>query len=113
MSPLISYAALAGAIVFEVAGSSMLMKTEQFTRPVPTLIMCVLFGASLYCLSVALKTLPLGIAYAIWGGLGIVLTATVSVVIFRQTLDIAAYIGIAMIVGGVLIMNLISKSAAH
>ncbi|AZB65539.1 QacE family quaternary ammonium compound efflux SMR transporter [Cereibacter sphaeroides] len=102
---LVSYLALGGAIVCEVAGSSFLHKSAQFTRLGPTAIMAMFYIASFYLLSVALKTLPLGIAYAVWGGLGTVLVALVSVVIFRQTLDAMAILGIAMIVGGVVIMN--------
>ncbi|WP_353471422.1 multidrug efflux SMR transporter [Salipiger sp. H15] len=109
---LVSYLALAGAILCEVAGSSFLQKSAQFTRLGPTAIMAVFYIASFYLLSVALRTLPLGIAYAVWGGLGTVLVAIVSVVVFRQTLDAMAILGIAMIVGGVVIMNAFS-GAAH
>ena len=74
-------------------------------------ILC--FVSSLGFLSMTLKTLPLGIAYAIWGGLGIVLTAIVSVVVFEMSLDVWAILGIALIVSGVLVMNLMSSSLAH
>jgi len=113
MNPLIAYGALAIAIVAEVSGSSLLQKTEQFTKLWPTLAMALCFVVSLFFLSQALKVIPLGVAYAIWGGLGIVLTATVSVVVFRMSLDFWAIVGIAMIVGGVLVMNLLSHSTAH
>ena len=93
----------------EVAGSSFLMKSEQFTKIVPTGIMALLYIASFYLLSVALKTLPLGVAYAVWAGLGIVLTAIVGVVVFRQNLDLMAVLGIVLIVSGVVIMNLFSN----
>lgn len=108
-SYIVSYLALSLAIVFEVAGSSFLHKSEQFTRLGPTLIMAMFYVASFYLLSIALRTLPLGIAYAIWGGLGTVLVAVVGVVVFRQKLDAMAILGIAMIVGGVVIMNAFSK----
>ena len=107
----ISHLALAGAIICEVAGSSFLMKSEQFTKIVPTAIMALFYVASFYLLSVALKTLPLGIAYAIWAGLGIVLTSLISVVVFRQTLDMMALIGISMIVGGVVVINVFSNAS--
>ena len=113
MPSLMSYGALALAIGFEVAGTAFLMKSEQFTRLVPTLLMGGLYAASFFCLSLALRELPLGVAYAIWGGLGIVLTAAIGVVVFRQTLDIPAFIGIAMIVGGVIVVNVFSKSMTH
>lgn len=85
------------------------MKSEQFTKIVPTGIMAILYIASFYLLSVALKTLPLGVAYAVWAGLGIVLTAIVGVVVFRQNLDLMAVLGIVLIVSGVVIMNLFSN----
>ena len=73
-----AYAALALAIVFEVTASAFLQQSAQFTRPGPTLAMVVLYVASFYALSVAIRVIPLSIAYAIWGGVGIILTATLS-----------------------------------
>ncbi|MEO9340162.1 multidrug efflux SMR transporter [Mesorhizobium sp. SB112] len=114
MNPaLVAYGALALAIVCEVTGSSLLQKSEQFSRLWPTVAMAVCFGASLFFLSQALKIIPLGVAYAIWGGLGIVLTALISVFVFRFTLDGAALIGIALIVSGVVVMNVFSGSVSH
>ena len=114
MSPtMIAYGYLATAIVCEVIGTTFLVKSEQFTRFVPTLIMAVLYAISFYLLTQTIKTIPIGIAYALWGGLGIVLTSLVGLFFFKQTLDTAAIIGIAMIVGGVVVMNLLSNSVAH
>ncbi|WP_322994079.1 multidrug efflux SMR transporter [Castellaniella sp.] len=114
MSPaLIAYGALGFAILFEVSGSALLMKTEQFTRPLPTLVMALLYAISFYCLSHALKGIPLSIAYAIWAGLGIILTALVGLLIFRQPIDTPAMIGIGLIVSGVLVINLFSHTASH
>lgn len=114
MSPLLTaYGTLGLAIIFEVTGSTFLAKSEQFTKPVPTLIMALFYATSFYFLAQALKVLPLGVAYAIWAGLGIILTATIGVLAFRQSLDIAAMGGIALIVSGVLVMNLFSKSVGH
>lgn len=114
MSPLVSsYIALFAAIVSEVAGSAFLQRSEQFTKLVPTTIMAALYITSFYLLSLALRALPLGFAYAIWAGLGIVLTAGVSVVIFKQSLDTPALMGIGFIITGVLIMNLLSQSTGH
>ncbi|WP_145477922.1 SMR family transporter [Stenotrophomonas rhizophila] len=114
MSPLLTaYLFLAGAIVSEVTATMLLQKTEQFTRLAPTVSMALLYGLSFYLLSHALKTLPLGIAYAIWGGLGIVLTLVISVTVFKQSLDWQAVTGVAMIVGGVVMINAFSKAAAH
>ena len=114
MSPLLTaHLFLAGAIISEVTATMLLQKTEQFTRLAPTVSMALLYGLSFYLLSHALKTLPLGIAYAIWGGLGIVLTLIISVTVFKQPLDWQAVTGVAMIVGGVVMINAFSKAAAH
>ena len=77
------------------------------------MIMGVLYAISFYLLTQTLKTIPLGIAYALWGGLGIVLTSLVGLLFFKQNLDTAAVVGIAMIVGGVIVMNLLSNSVVH
>ncbi len=114
MSPtIIAYGYLAIAITCEVIGTSFLVKSEQFTRLLPTLTMGVLYVLSFYLLAQSLKIIPLGIAYALWAGLGIVLTTLVGVVLFKQSLDIAAVVGIAMIVGGVVVMNLFSNVVVH
>ncbi|MEM1362915.1 MAG: multidrug efflux SMR transporter [Pseudomonadota bacterium] len=110
---LAAYTALGAAIILEVSGSTLLKMSHQFTKLWPTFGMMVCFVLSLYCLSLALKMVPLGVAYAVWAGLGIVLTAVVSVVAFKVTLDFWALTGIAMIVGGVLVMNLLSASVSH
>lgn len=114
MSPtFIAYGYLAIAIICEVVGTSFLVKSEQFTRLLPTLMMGVLYVLSFYLLAQSLKIIPLGIAYALWAGLGIVLTSLVGIVLFKQSLDIAAGVGIAMIVGGVVVMNLFSNVVVH
>jgi len=111
--PLTAYGALAVAIASEVAGTTFLQKSEQFTKPLPMAAMAVFYAASFYFLAQAIKHLPLGIAYAIWGGLGIVLTAIIGVVVFRQTLDLPAYAGIALIVSGVVVTQVFSQSGGH
>lgn len=114
MNPiLIGYGFLALAIIFEVLGTTFLVKSEQFTRLVPTLLTAVLYVFSFYFLTQTLRTIPLGVAYAIWGGVGIVLTAIVGFVIFKQTIDTPAVIGIAMIISGVVIINVFSQTAGH
>lgn len=75
--------------------------------------MALCYVASFYMLSQALKVLPLGIAYAIWAGLGIILTAAVSFFVLRQALDVAAWLGIGLIVSGVIVMNLFSRTVGH
>ncbi|MCV3210994.1 multidrug efflux SMR transporter [Mesorhizobium sp. YC-39] len=109
----LAYGSLATAIVCEVAGSAFLQKSEQFSRIGPVLAMTILYGISFFFLSQALKGIPLGVAYAIWGGLGIVLTAFVSVTVFRQAIDVAALVGIAMIVSGVVVMQVFSRTTVH
>jgi len=105
------YLFLGLAIVFEVIGSSFMKASDGFTKWIPSTIVVIAYLVCFYFLSLALKTIPLGIAYAIWGGLGIVLTAAVSVFIFKQKLDLAAIIGIVLIVSGVVVMNFFSKTA--
>lgn len=107
------YVFLSLAIILEVIGSSFMKASNGFTKAVPSVITVLAYLICFFFLSQALKSIPLGIAYAIWGGLGIVLTAVISVVVFRQTLDIPAIIGITLIVAGVVVMNFFSKSAAH
>lgn len=107
------YLYLTLAIVLEVTGSSFMKASDGFSKLLPTAITIIALISSFFFLSQALKFIPLGIAYAIWGGLGIILTAAVSVAVFKQSLDLPAIIGIVLIVAGVLVMNFFSKSIAH
>ena len=107
------YLYLALAIVLEVLGSSFMKASDGFSKLLPTTIPIIAYIACFFFLSQALKSIPLGIAYAIWGGLGIVLTALISVIIFKQSLDLPAIIGIILIVAGVFVMNFFSKSSTH
>lgn len=114
MNPmLMAYILLALAIVSEVTGSTFLVKSEGFKQLVPSILVVVFYVISFYLLSQVIKTIPLGVAYAIWGGVGIVLTALIGFLIFRQSLDLAALIGIALIIGGVIVMNIFSKTVGH
>jgi small multidrug resistance pump len=108
-----TYAFLFTAIVLEVIGTSALKASEQFTRLLPSLIMAVCYGASFFFLSLVLRTLPVGIAYAIWSGLGIVLISMVGVFWFNQPLDLPALAGLGLIIAGVVVVNLFSKSVGH
>jgi small multidrug resistance pump len=101
------------AIVSEVAGTSALKSTEGFTRLVPTYIVVVGYSTAFYFLSLTLKTIPVGVAYAIWSGAGTALVALVAWVFMGQKLDAAAGVGIMLIIAGVLVMNLYSTSATH
>ena len=98
------------AICLEVIGSSFLFKSEGFSKLIPSVVTVLAFVTCFYFFSQALKFFPLGIAYAIWAGLGIVLTAIVSVIVFKQKIDAAALLGMLLIVIGVLVINLFSKS---
>lgn len=107
------YAVLMVAIVLEVMGTTALQMSQQFTRLGPSIVLVLCYAASFYCLSVTLRVIPVGIAYAIWSGLGIVLISTVGLVFFRQKLDLAAIIGLGLIIAGVIVVNLFSKSVSH
>lgn len=111
--PILTYATLLTAITLEVIGTTLLQRSEQFTRVVPTLLMGLCYAASFYFLSLSLRTMPLGIAYAIWSGLGIVLVSLIGLLAFGQKLDLAAMIGLGMIVAGVVVVNLFSNSVSH
>ncbi len=114
MNPsLAAYGFLALAIVTEVTGSSLLQKSQQFSKVLPTIGMVVCFIAAFFFLSQALKVIPLAIAYAIWSGVGIVLTAAIGVLVFRQALDAWALFGIGLIVLGAIVLNTLSRSAVH
>ncbi|MBA4807839.1 multidrug efflux SMR transporter [Brevundimonas sp.] len=108
-----TWAALLGAIACEVVGTTLLQQSQQFTRPWPTAGMAVCYGLAFYLLSIALKQMPVGIAYAIWSGLGVVAITVIGLVLFRQRLDAPAVVGLTMIVGGVLVINLFSKAVSH
>lgn len=101
------------AIAFEVVATSALKETHGFTRLLPSLIAVIGYGLAFYFLSLTLKVLPVGIMYAIWSGAGIVLVAIIGWLVFRQTLDVPALIGIALILAGVLIINLFSQTVSH
>lgn len=108
-----TYLALAVAIALEVAGTTALQASQQFTRPLPTVVMGACYLSAFYFLSLALRVVPMGIAYAIWSGLGIVLISVVGLVVFKQKLDLPAILGLGMIVSGVIVVNVFSKSITH
>lgn len=107
------YLYLAIAIVAEVIATSALKASEGFSKPIPSLIVAVGFGVAFYFLSLVLKTIPMGVAYAIWSGLGIVLISIAGLMLFGQKLDTAAIIGILLIISGVIVMNVFSSSVRH
>jgi len=101
------------AIVAEVIGTTALKASENFTRLVPSLIVVVGYGVAFYCLSLVLKSVPVGIAYAVWSGLGIVLITAVAWLLYGQRIDLAGLIGMGLIIAGVLVLNVFSKATAH
>ena len=107
------YGWLATAILAEVVGTSFMKQAEGFTKLVPSLITVVAYLIAFYCLSQTLKTIPTGVAYAIWSGVGIVLIAAVAWIFQGQRLDTPAVVGMSLIVAGVIIMNVFSKATAH
>jgi len=102
---------LAFAIVIEVTGTNCIKASEGFTKPIPTVIAIIAFVCSLYLLSIISKILPIGIVYAVWSGIGIVLTSIIAYFIFGQKLTLTDFIGIGLILAGVLVINLFSGSS--
>lgn len=101
---------LALAIAAEVVATSALKTAAGFTRPLPSLLVVLGYGIAFYCLSLSLKVVPVGVAYAIWSGVGTALIAVIGWVLFGQTLDLAALIGLALIVAGVAVLQIFSRS---
>ncbi len=108
-----SYMVLLLAIVFETAATSCLKQCGQFTRLWPSVATVAGYAASIYCLSAVLKRIPVGIAYAVWSGVGIVLIAVIGRMAFKQRLDLPAVAGLALIIAGVVVINVFSKSVSH
>ena len=101
------------AIIAEVIATSALKSSEGFSKPIASVIVVLGFIIAFYCMSLTLKTIPVGIAYAIWSGVGIVLVTTIAWIVFDQKLDVWGIIGIALIMSGVLVLNLLSKTSSH
>ncbi|MDJ0833227.1 MAG: multidrug efflux SMR transporter [Gammaproteobacteria bacterium] len=108
-----AYLYLAIAILAEVAATSALKASEGFTRLVPSLIVVFGYGLAFYFLSLVLRTIPLGITYAVWAGLGVVLVAIAGIFLYQQVPDLPAIIGMALIVAGVLVIHLFSNNVQH
>jgi len=101
------------AVVFETIGTTALQASQQFTKLGPSIIVVFAYGAAFYLLALTLKHMPVGIMYAIWSGSGIVLIALIGWIVFRQTLDWPAIIGMGLILAGIIIIQLFSKTATH
>lgn len=101
------------AILAEVTATSFMKASHGFTRPIPTAVTVVGYVVAFYFLAQTLDTIPTGVAYAIWSGVGIVLISLVGWLVFKQALDLPAIIGMLLIGAGVVVINVFSKSAAH
>jgi len=106
----VAYLYLFVAIVAEIIATTALKATEGFTRVAPSIVVVLGYGVAFVCLSFTLRTLPVGIAYAVWSGVGMVLISALGWLIYKQSLDAPALFGIALIVAGVLVINLYSKT---
>jgi len=104
---------LSVAIVSEVIATSALKASEGFTRLWPTLVVVAGYLSAFYFLSLTLKTIPVGVAYAIWSGVGVVLITLIAWVYFKQALDTPAIIGLSLIIAGVIVLNVFSKTVNH
>jgi small multidrug resistance protein len=110
---LMHYLYLTLAIVLEVLATTLLGKSEGFTKWLFAVGSLLSYGVCFYFLSLALKNIPLGVAYAIWSGVGIVLTAIVSVLVFKSKIDLPFVMGSLLIIAGVVVINLFSKTSGH
>ena len=108
-----SWIFLSVAIVAEVIATSALKASEGFSKPLPTLLMAVGYAIAFYLLALTLRTIPVGVAYAIWSGAGIVLITAVAWSMYGQKLDLPALLGMGLIVAGVVVLNVFSKAVAH
>ena len=101
------------AITGEVVGTSALKASEGFTRLAPSVVTVIGFAIAFYFLALTLKTIPIGIAYAIWSGVGIIMISVIGYFFFGQALDLPAWIGIGLIIAGVIVINMLSSSTSH
>ncbi|NOY40385.1 MAG: multidrug efflux SMR transporter [Planctomycetes bacterium] len=108
-----AYLYLAIAIVAEVIATSALKASEEFTKLVPSLIVAVGYGIAFYFMTLVLRTIPLGITYAVWSGVGIVLVAIVGVFLYKQIPDTPAIFGMGLIISGVVVIHVFSKTVSH
>mgnify|MGYP003452871392 CR=1 FL=1 len=107
------YLYLTIAIIFEVIATSSMKALDGFNKPLPLLLVVIGYPVSLLLLSVVVKTVPIGIAYAIWSGMGIVLVSIAGLFLYQQKLDLPALLGMGLIVAGVAVMQVVSNTAGH
>lgn len=113
MSQISLYTVLIIAIIFEVLGTSAMQAAQHFTRLIPTILMVVCYAIAFYTLSYTLRYIPVGIAYALWSGLGTVLISLAGFLAFGQKIDLGGVVGLSLIIAGVLVLNLFSSSTLH
>ena len=109
----VSWIYLLIAIVAEVIATSALKASDGFSRLWPSVVVFIGYGVAFFFLSLTLRTIPVGVAYAIWSGVGVALLTLIGVIVFHQPLDAAAWVGLSLIVSGVLVIHLLSKSVTH
>jgi small multidrug resistance pump len=109
----VHYVYLVFAVLAETIGTTALQASQQFSRFWPSCLVVVSYGIAFYLLGLALRFMPVGVAYAIWSGLGIVLIACIGFLVFGQKLDLPALIGLVLIIAGILIIHLYSSTAGH
>lgn len=107
------YLFLAAAIFCEVCATSALKAAEGFSRLGPSVVVVLGYAAAFYSLSFAIRTIPLGVAYAVWSGVGTALLAIVGVVVYKQAMDAAAIAGVSLILLGVVVLNVFSRASGH
>lgn len=107
------YLYLSMAILCEVCATSALKSADGFTRLGPSAVVVVGYALAFYSLSFAIRTIPLGVAYAVWSGVGTALLSIIGVVVYRQAMDVAAVVGVSLILAGVLVLNLFSHASGH
>ena len=103
---------LAGAIALEILATSALKASDGFTKPWPTAILIIGYVGAFYCLSLALRAIPMGVAYGIWSGVGIVVISLIGYFVYKQALDLPAIVGITLILAGTVIIKVFSRSVA-
>ena len=108
-----TYVYLALAIIAEVAATSALKASEEFSRLIPSLIVVVGYSVAFYFMTLVLRVMPVGVTYAIWSGLGIVLVTVAGFFLYRQTPDIPAMLGMGLIISGVVVIHLFSRTYSH
>lgn len=108
-----SYWYLAIAIITEVIATSALKASEEFTKPIPSLIVIIGYGLSFYLMMLVLRVIPVGITYAVWSGAGIVLVTIVGIFLYKETPDLPAIVGMGFIIVGVAIIHVFSKTVGH